>query len=324
MRIEEACAAWLVTITNATNATATSTVSRSNLPPILVGAVMRSCMASPSWSYESVPPILCAGEAPLQVLQPGLKQDTARNGVIRCPDDGYSGGVPDRSDVSRCDASGESRDELAESLRFQGDVETDRGRWQLYRQALGSEDHHPLLLAALRHEPDPQLVLSVAYLAISMLPDALHPAWTSVVPELLRHKAAERSAEVSMLRRAVVGRLASEEIEPTSWTNWLQLRMASQAIDRAIVDDLADNGRTKRIRNAATLRSRSLAAVRTDAGGHAGESLGDVQLDGILPTASGCSDENKTVNGSVVVSCRDLTAEWQPTVTEPVDSTGLV
>ncbi|MEV0842147.1 hypothetical protein AB0I55_21735 [Actinocatenispora sera] len=168
--------------------------------------------------------------------------------------------MPDRSDVSRCDASGESRDELAESLRFQGDVETDRGRWQLYRQALGSEDHHPLL-AALRHEPDPQLGLSVAYLAISMLPDALHPAWTSVVPELLRHKAAERSAEVSMLRRAVVGRLAPEEIEPTSWTNWLQLRIASQAIDRAIVDDLADNGRTKRIRNAATLRSRSLAAV---------------------------------------------------------------
>ncbi|MEV0842148.1 hypothetical protein AB0I55_21740 [Actinocatenispora sera] len=64
--------------------------------------------------------------------------------------------------------------------------------------------------------------------------------------------------------------------------------------------------------------------VRTDPGGHAGESLGDVQLDEILPTASGCSHEIKTVNGSVVVSCRDLTAEWQPTVTEPVDSTGLV
>lgn len=207
-----------------------------------------------------MPPILCAGEAPLQVLQPGLKQDTARNGVIRCPDDGYSGGVPDRSDVSRCDASGESRDELAESLRFQGDVETDRGRWQLYRQALGSEVHHALLLAALRHEPDPQLALAVAYLAISALPAVSHREWISLLPESVRHKAQERSVEVTLLRRAVAGRLTRDEIDPHRWTDWLQRRMAAEATDRTVVDQLADNGRTKRVRAAAIQRSRSFAA----------------------------------------------------------------
>lgn len=168
--------------------------------------------------------------------------------------------MPDRSDVPTCAAGCEARDDLVERLGFPGDVDVDRGRWQLYRQALESEDHHPPLLAALRHEPDPQPALAVAYLAISALPAESHGEWISFLPESVRHKAQERSVEVTLLRRAVAGRLTRDEIDPHRWMDWLQRRMAAEATDRAVVDQLADNGRTKRVRAAATQRSRSFAA----------------------------------------------------------------
>jgi hypothetical protein len=48
----------------------------------------------------------------------------------------------------------------------------------------------------------------------------------------------------------------------------------------------------------------------------AGSYLGDVQLDEIMPAEGGCTQEIKTVNGSIFVLCRDLVAEWKP----PLDS----
>jgi hypothetical protein len=117
------------------------------------------------------------------------------------------------------------------------------------------------LQAALRHEPDQQLALAVAYLALSALSAASHREWISIVPETLRHKAQQRSVEVTLLRRAVAGRLTLDEIDPPRWSDWLQRRMATEATDRTVVDQLVDNGRTRRVRAAATQRSRSLAST---------------------------------------------------------------
>jgi hypothetical protein len=77
----------------------------------------------------------------------------------------------------------------------------------------------------------------------------------------VRHKAQQRSVEVTLLRRAIAGRLILDEIDPSRWSDWLQRRMAAEATDRTVVDQLADNGRTTRVRAAATQRSRSLAAT---------------------------------------------------------------
>lgn len=43
--------------------------------------------------------------------------------------------------------------------------------------------------------------------------------------------------------------------------------------------------------------------------------LGDVQLDEVLPAPDGCSHEVRMTGGTMLVTCRDLHAEWVPIAT---------
>ncbi|MEV5611816.1 hypothetical protein [Streptomyces sp. NPDC052225] len=129
-------------------------------------------------------------------------------------------------------------------------------RWSCYRTAMASPDAWATLKKDLEAEPDPAVASSAVLRMLERLPVDEHESWIRVL-------AFERGRDVAQRRSQDLRTLNSPlefegELDPDEWSDWLQRRMVEQRTDPPLLDLLSRRGRTKRVRNAAAVRLRTL------------------------------------------------------------------
>ncbi|MFD0152174.1 hypothetical protein ACWGQ4_32395 [Streptomyces sp. NPDC055721] len=134
------------------------------------------------------------------------------------------------------------------------DMTDGHARWELYRAALASDTARPGLLAAVAAEADGALASAVVGEAMELVPRADREAWVQALAPSVRAFNERRAHELGTLEdlrsRSTVQAPAPELVD--SWSDWLQLRIAAEVSDPSVLQVLAESGRTKRIRRAAT------------------------------------------------------------------------
>lgn len=138
----------------------------------------------------------------------------------------------------------------------------EHGRWDLYQQALARADCRRLLLDAIGWEPDPSLALAIVLSSLDQVKAEDREVWVSRLrTDKERAYAAKRSEETSILEDLTrsTTTVVRAEVNLADVSDWLQLRLAESCPHPAILEWLATDGRTKRIRNLAahTLRANS-------------------------------------------------------------------
>ncbi|MFI1713154.1 hypothetical protein [Streptomyces litmocidini] len=128
-------------------------------------------------------------------------------------------------------------------------------RWELYRVALASDAARPALLAAVVAETDAALASGVVGEALERVPRTERDAWVQALAPAVRAFSARRTLELGILEDLRSGpgvrEFGPELID--GWSDWLQLRIATEVSDPSVLRALAESGRTKRIRRAASV-----------------------------------------------------------------------
>ncbi|MFI7431902.1 hypothetical protein ACIBPB_33570 [Micromonospora sp. NPDC049836] len=127
-------------------------------------------------------------------------------------------------------------------------------RWPLYQRAICDVACHPSLLAALFLDPDDVLVAAVVTQMMEWVEVPQREQWIGLARnESDRQYACRRAREVDILRvQGAVPELTRETL--STWTDWLQIRLAETSTAVRTLDHLARFGRTKRIRRTAAKR----------------------------------------------------------------------
>jgi hypothetical protein len=94
---------------------------------------------------------------------------------------------------------------------------------------------------------------------LELVPDDQHSTWIDQLAPDNRTYSQTRTSEIRVLRRSQSGGLDAQEIAGSldSWSDWLQLRLATSLDDSRALLVISTHGRTKRIRNAAVERTSS-------------------------------------------------------------------
>jgi len=132
-------------------------------------------------------------------------------------------------------------------------------RWDAYRLAKADPSLHPLLLGALRGEPDQWMALDPLYVLIESEDRALaRSALDALAPGSPQQLKAEQHAhDVALVRAAAAGDVGPAEPADT-WSSWAQGQASSVAADLRVLDLLAENGFSRRVRAQARERARRL------------------------------------------------------------------
>ncbi|MGI5480556.1 hypothetical protein [Streptomyces lavendofoliae] len=133
------------------------------------------------------------------------------------------------------------------------DASDGHARWELYRAALGSDAARPALLAAVTAEPDGALASGVVGEVLERLPRPEREAWVQALAPEVREFSERRARELATLEDLRSGALAPDRVPELidTWSDWLQLRLATESGDETVLRALAASGRTKRIRRTA-------------------------------------------------------------------------
>ncbi|MFF3560857.1 hypothetical protein ACFYXS_12555 [Streptomyces sp. NPDC002574] len=131
-------------------------------------------------------------------------------------------------------------------------------RWARYRLAMDDPARLPELFDAVAAEPDDSIALGIVlHAALAHVPAAERPAWTDRLgTERSRAYATRRARELGVLDSTSVSALLDDPPVQDSWSDWLQLRLATSSQEPAVLHRLATTGRTKRIRRLAAARAR--------------------------------------------------------------------
>ena len=141
-------------------------------------------------------------------------------------------------------------------------IDTDHGRWHLYECAIKASVALDLLQQAVALEEDRALATTVVLRMLELVADDRQADWISQLAPDNRTYSEKRAAEIRILRRAKAGELAAGTIaeEIAGWTDWLQIRLAEAMNSRDGLSIVSAQGRTKRIRNTAAGRVKTLSA----------------------------------------------------------------
>ncbi|WP_030454172.1 hypothetical protein [Herbidospora cretacea] len=131
-------------------------------------------------------------------------------------------------------------------------------RWELYCRALDDldESRAELLHDVVRLESEGEIALGVALRVLPVVPPERRPDWVNrLAGERERRYADNRREDLDLLDRfrALPGG-ADVQFDVTSWSQWLQLRMAENVAHTGVLERLASSGSTKRIRRTAAER----------------------------------------------------------------------
>lgn len=133
--------------------------------------------------------------------------------------------------------------------------ENEHDRWDLYQEALREPALERHLRDAIGRESDRGVSTSVVLLAFDREPaPERRERWVAALAPEARDVVARRARELVVLEAARDGSLLEDDV--TGWTHWLQRSAAEQATVRWVLETLAAEGRTRKIRNVATERLR--------------------------------------------------------------------
>ncbi|MCC2323453.1 hypothetical protein [Cellulomonas xiejunii] len=129
-------------------------------------------------------------------------------------------------------------------------------RWHVYQAAVALCALGPSLREALASEPDEGVATSVVLLAFDRDPVREHRAWwVDALPADRRAFVARRADDLAVLEGVRDGSL-TDVPDVTAWTHWLQRASAEQSTVPDVLEELARDGRTRKIRNIAAERLR--------------------------------------------------------------------
>ncbi len=133
------------------------------------------------------------------------------------------------------------------------DYSDDHTRWGLYRTAINAPEALPTLLRAVSVEQDASLASGVVGEVLERIDPQARPAWVQALDPSVREFSARRTRELHVLESIRSGTFPATQVADVidEWSNWLQLRIATDVSDKVINQALSERGRTKRIRNTA-------------------------------------------------------------------------
>jgi hypothetical protein len=141
-----------------------------------------------------------------------------------------------------------------------GDLDDEHERWRLFELAVRRRVGFDLLFRAIPLERDQVMAASVVIRALEMLPDREHAGWINQLAPHHRQYSHNRSAEVAVVRRARGGGYGAEQLAARldGWSDWVQRRLVLEVDDTASLAVFAQQGRTRKVRNAAAERLRGV------------------------------------------------------------------
>lgn len=134
-----------------------------------------------------------------------------------------------------------------------GDLDDEHERWALYlvaiRQGLGIAQ----LFDLLPLEPDLAMSSSAVVNLVERSAPEERRAWLSRIPQEAREYPEGRVVELETVDAILSGDLPASHVAANldSWSNWLQIRITDYVEDPAVLEILAEHGRTERIRRQA-------------------------------------------------------------------------
>ncbi|MFC6081594.1 hypothetical protein [Sphaerisporangium aureirubrum] len=149
--------------------------------------------------------------------------------------------------------------DLAEQVGSQvGDLNDEHERWRLYKLAMDTPAAVPSLFDCLALERDPAVQSAAVVMMIERIESDQRGRWVDLLPREHMEFARTRMRELAKLDELRSGNYSAERIarEVANWSNWLQFGAVKYASDETVLNVLAENGRTKRIRNMAVQKSR--------------------------------------------------------------------
>jgi hypothetical protein len=141
-----------------------------------------------------------------------------------------------------------------------GDASSGHERWRFYRRAIDLPGSWTDLLNAIKYEPDPSIASAVVVQLLERVPAEMRPTVVDVLGDGKEHDfVAARSRELEILESLLASAYDAQIVHSrfASWSTWLQLRVAAEVGDQRILGQLAQSGRTKRVRSVAARRLRS-------------------------------------------------------------------
>lgn len=141
-----------------------------------------------------------------------------------------------------------------------GDLRDEHERWALYDLTMRREAGLSRLFDLLPMEPEAAVVSSVVVQMLERATPDERSAWLERVPESSRDYALKRKADLEIVDALCQGSLRSEEVARSvdDWSDWLQRRITVHVEDVAVLEIMAERGRTKRVRRQAAEALRDL------------------------------------------------------------------
>ncbi|MFF3064474.1 hypothetical protein ACFVQ3_07955 [Oerskovia sp. NPDC057915] len=140
---------------------------------------------------------------------------------------------------------------LAHAVGVSGDLRDEHVRWELYQEAL-RRGALELLLATVVEDPDHTMAAGAVVAALEQVLPGERERWvTATAGWSTADFVARRADELAVLE--LVSRTVGDEglvgdEDVGGWSDWLQRRASVPATRSAVLETLAANGRTRRIR----------------------------------------------------------------------------
>ncbi|NRQ38842.1 hypothetical protein HII36_44525 [Nonomuraea sp. NN258] len=158
----------------------------------------------------------------------------------------------------------ELRELLHELARLQqvdlGELSEDHQRWALYDLAIREGVGRDLLFRLLPLEPDLPMASSVVVQLVERVDPEERAAWVGRIPPEQRDYALRRVGELEIVDAVAAGELPAGQVAQRldGWSDWVQRRITECVRDPAVLEIMAERGRTRRVRGQAGEERRRL------------------------------------------------------------------
>lgn len=135
-------------------------------------------------------------------------------------------------------------------------VDDEHARWAIYEAAMHRPEARPALLRLVRLEPEHVLAETVVLRMLEEVDEADQGSWIEAQPVDGRGLTRWRAREVSVARSVAGTGADPDDLDVGQWSDWLQRRVAQDSGRLGVLDALAADGRTRRVRAMAAESAR--------------------------------------------------------------------
>ncbi|MFC9690109.1 hypothetical protein ACFTSF_16305 [Kribbella sp. NPDC056951] len=143
------------------------------------------------------------------------------------------------------------------------DADTSDGhiRWSIYQRAMSIPEAHRALRIAVTDEPDKTLATAVVVALFDHVAPPDRASWINALPRRARAFPTRRSDEMLVAEAHHSG---PPPVDISTWSDWLLRRVAASSTSKQTLIKLAAEARTKRARNLAATRAKTINFTPAD------------------------------------------------------------